>query len=236
MSSAAVLGLGTLFQLSDGEDPPVYTTIAEVVSINPDGIQREAIDVTSHDSVAPAREFIAGLMDGSSISITLNFLPADATQSDVVDNLQDDDATAIFRTYRIVWSDFGASSYTATVDTDTEEWTTDSNHGWETVQPVRFTTTGSLPTSSPQIQAGLTYFANVTGDDTFTLHATQADAAAGSNEITFTTSGSGDHTVSSVTSWTFSAMVSGFGASAMHDRQLTATPKFKITRSITIGA
>ncbi len=71
MASAVKLGLGALLKRGS-------TTIPEVVSItiNP---TRDALDVTSHDSTAPGREFIAGLV-GADVSFTGNFLPGSTNQ------------------------------------------------------------------------------------------------------------------------------------------------------------
>lgn len=234
MSSAAVLGLGTLLQLSDGGGTPVFTTIAEVTNITVGNNARDAIDVTSHDSIGPGREFIAGLLAGAELTIGLNFLPNNTTQRNLTTALQSTSSSVIFGTYRIVWPNSDGTSLTGTVNTGTDVWTT-ATHSWNTVQPIRFSTSGTLPTSTPQIVAGQIYYAGVTGTTTFKVYATQAAAIAGSGAIDFTTAGSGTHTVVSGTAWTFSAMVTGFEAAAIVDQKLTASPKFKITNSISIA-
>lgn len=58
---------GLTFQMSDGASPEVYTTIQETKSLSGLGKTNPLIDVTSFDSAA--REYIAGLADGSEISI-----------------------------------------------------------------------------------------------------------------------------------------------------------------------
>jgi predicted secreted protein len=229
--SAAVLGLGTLLQLSDGGSPATFTTIAEVTNISING-SRDSIDVTSHDSLQACREFIAGLVNGGEVQLTLNFLPQNATHTDLTTNIKA--TSSIFRTYRIVWPDFGTSSFTGTVNTGTDVWTT-AAHSWSKPQPIRFSTSGTLPTSTPQIVAGNTYFAGVASTTTFTVHQTAAAATAGTGAIDFTAAGSGTHTVTGGTSWTFSACVVGVDAAAMTDKQLTATPKFKVNASISIS-
>ncbi len=232
MSSAAVLGLGTLLQLSDGAGG--FTTIAEVVDIEVGNNSRDAIDVTSHDSVGPGREFIAGLLTAAEIVCKLNFLPNNATQRNLTTSLQSTSAATIFGTYRIVWPNADGTSLTGTFNTSTDAVTT-ATHGFSTPQPVKFSTSGTLPTTTPQIIAGTTYFAGVTGSTTFKIYTTQAAAIAASGPVDVTTTGSGTHTVGAGTSWTFSAMVTGFEASAMVDQKLTASPKFKITQSISIA-
>src|ERR1051326_4737478 len=98
MSSAAVLGIGTRFRRNG-------VTIAECVSIALAGNERAAIDVTSHDSTAPAKEFIAGMVDGAHINLTLNFLPPNSTQQNLATDLQNNGSTTIPQTFSIVWTD-----------------------------------------------------------------------------------------------------------------------------------
>ncbi len=231
MSSSAILGLGALLQLSDGGGTPVYTTIAEVTGITPLDLERDPIDVTSHDSGSGGREFIVGLLKAT-LQIGLNFLPNNATQRTLTTNINQTTYANYFGTYRVVWPD-SVTALTGTVNTTTDVWTT-ATHGWNTVQPIRFSTTGALPASTPQIVAGVFYYAGVTGTTTFKAYPTSADALASTNAIDFTGAGTGTHTVSSGTSWVFSANVSDFQASAMVDKQLTASPKFEITRSLSI--
>jgi hypothetical protein len=54
---------------------------------------------------------------------------------------------------------------------------------------VIFSTTGALPSSTPQIVAGTTYYKNGSGSN-LSIHTTVADAIAGTNRINFTTAGS----------------------------------------------
>lgn len=231
--SSAVLGLGTLLQLSDGASSPntIYTSVAEIVNIAVSANDRDAIDVTHHESTDAAREFIAGLLTGATIQLDLNFLPAHATHKDLTTNLQA--TSSIFRTYRIVFPDFGAASFATTVVSVTNLFTTASAHSWLTGQPVRFTTTGSI-TSTPQIYAGKTYYARVTGTQTFKLYPTSADATADTNVIDVTAD-AGTHTFYGGTSWTFSAHVNGFEPTAVPSDKLRASPRFKITSSLTIA-
>jgi predicted secreted protein len=233
--SSAILGYGTLLQLSDEASAPdtIFTSVAEITNVAISGNDRDTIDVTHHESLAAAREFIAGCLGGATIQLSLNFLPAHATHEDLTDNLHETTAADIFRTYRIVWPDFGKLPLTGTVNTGTEIWTT-ATHPWLTGQPVRFTTSGALPASTPQIVVGQTYYLKVIDDETFTVHVNSADAAADTNAINFTGAGTGTHTVNGGTSWTFQAHVSGFESAAKFDDKLTASPSFKITGSIAI--
>lgn len=101
MASAVKIGLGTLLKRGG-------TTIPEVVevSITP---QRDNIDVTSHDSTAPAKEFIAGLLDGGTVNFSGNFLPASTNQKLITTDLFATSSTT--NTWSIVWID-GPTTWT----------------------------------------------------------------------------------------------------------------------------
>ena len=71
MASAAEAAFGTLLNW-DGED------IAEITSISGPTETMDTIDVTSHDSTAAYREFIAGLRNGGDISLEGNLITTDA--------------------------------------------------------------------------------------------------------------------------------------------------------------
>lgn len=230
----AVSGFGTLLQLSDGAVPPatIYTSIAEIAGLTGPGVTRNAIDATHMESPGESKEFIAGFIDSGEGTLDVNFLPNDATQSDLLTNLFAS-PTNILRGYRIVWPDLGATTLTGTVAGSV--WTTSAAHGWLTGQPIKFTTTGSLPTSSPQIRLGTVYYAGVLSTTTFNVYPTSADAAAGVNQITFSSAGVGVHSVLGGTSWVFSAFVTGFPPAAPKDDRMSAQIAFKLSGLSTVS-
>jgi len=67
-----------------------------------------------------------------------------------------------------------------------------TTHTLATGEQVKFTTDGALPTG---ITASQTYYAKVINANTFNIHATRADAIAGTNPITTTGTQSGTHTL-----------------------------------------
>lgn len=67
-----------------------------------------------------------------------------------------------------------------------------TNHGLRDGKGVAFTSTGTLPAG---LTAGTIYYIRSTGANTFTLHATKADALANTGQVTFTTTGTGTHNV-----------------------------------------
>lgn len=79
MTSAA-LGYGVKLKMGDAASPEVFTTIAEIKTLE-DSDTAETVEATNHDSTGSRREYIAGLIDGDDLSFTCNYLPTNATQS-----------------------------------------------------------------------------------------------------------------------------------------------------------
>ena len=73
------------------------------------------------------------------------------------------------------------------------------------VLPVQFTTTGSLPTTVPQIKLGRTYFTRGLSTSVASLYLTATDAANDINRIVFTALGSLSSMVP-LNTWTFAAV------------------------------
>lgn len=76
--SNAFLG-NFFFKRGDGGSPEAFTTVPEVFSIGGLGEVNDLVDVTSFDS-AGSREYIAGLADGTEVTIECNFLVGNAAQ------------------------------------------------------------------------------------------------------------------------------------------------------------
>jgi len=74
-ATAADIGYNSAFGI-EGSTPGTYVAIAEVVSITPPGVTREAIEATHLKSPEAFKEFIAGLKEAGEASITLNFVPS----------------------------------------------------------------------------------------------------------------------------------------------------------------
>jgi len=71
------------FAVGTNASPQVLTAIEEVFSVSGVGKTNEQIDVTNFDSPVGTKEYIAGLADGSEITVEANYIPA-ATQQPVV--------------------------------------------------------------------------------------------------------------------------------------------------------
>ena len=74
-ATQADIGYNSAFGI-EGATPGTYVAVAEVVSITPPGMTRDAIEATHLKSPEEFKEFIAGLKDGGEASITVNFIPA----------------------------------------------------------------------------------------------------------------------------------------------------------------
>lgn len=78
MTTAAKLGLGTLFKRGDGASPEVFTTIPEINSVTGPSGTTEQIDVSHMQSTA--REYILGLPDFGEFTLEMNWLVNNAVQ------------------------------------------------------------------------------------------------------------------------------------------------------------
>ena len=95
----------------NGANPEVFTTIANVSSLNPLSITRESVDVTTLDSPAAYREFCGTLADAGDISFDLVFDPAEVSHAEATGLLsQIDDQEN--RNYRLTFNNVGGDVWT----------------------------------------------------------------------------------------------------------------------------
>jgi predicted secreted protein len=83
MSDAAI-GHGSAFAIGDGAGPEVFTEVAEVTSITPPNFVRDTVDATHMASPDKWREYVGGLRDAGTVSITVNFVPGGAAQDAII--------------------------------------------------------------------------------------------------------------------------------------------------------
>jgi len=74
------------------------------------------------------------------------------------------------------------------------------------VLPVEFTTSGALPTTSPQIRTNQTYFLYTTSTTTATIHSTAPEAKAQSDAYTISSAGTGTNNAVILNSWALSTV------------------------------
>jgi predicted secreted protein len=76
MTTQAMIGHGTLFQIFDEEaSPPGWVSVAEVTNVTPPTLARDTVDVTHTESEEKWRESIAGLKDPGEVQLEFNFIP-----------------------------------------------------------------------------------------------------------------------------------------------------------------
>lgn len=75
MTTNANIGYDSTFGI-EGATPGTYVAVAEVVSITPPGMTRDAVEATHLKSPDGWKEFIAGLKEAGEASLTLNFVPS----------------------------------------------------------------------------------------------------------------------------------------------------------------
>lgn len=73
---AGIDAFGTQWKIGDGGGPEVFTTVADVTSVDVLDMSADTIDVSAHDSPAQWREFTAGMKDGGELSMDINYDPA----------------------------------------------------------------------------------------------------------------------------------------------------------------
>jgi hypothetical protein len=236
-STAARTGYGSLLELSDGSASPltIFTALAEVAKFTDVGAKRDSLDATHMLSPGQAKEFLMALKESKQFGIEVNYLPTDATQKDLLTNLSQQTPSACYRGWRIVFPDFGAvSTNVVSLDTATDIVTIGSTApSWLTGQPVQFANVGgSLP--APLV-AGTTYYTHVLSGTTFTLHTNPADAAAGTNAVDLTTTGSGTTTANGTSNFSFSAAVCDFNFNAEPSAVLRGQIKFSVSGTLTLS-
>lgn len=75
-----------------------YEVVANCTDISGPSREREAIEVTAHDSPDQYREFVKGLKDGGEVELTLNYDPGTPTHQDLDDDFEEHE----LRSYRLL--------------------------------------------------------------------------------------------------------------------------------------
>jgi hypothetical protein len=71
------------------------------------------------------------------------------------------------------------------------------------IYPVRFTTTGTVPVSAPQIKVGITYFIRAITATTVKVYSNSVDAAHDRNSFVLATVGTGTNNIVVLNTWSF---------------------------------
>ena len=225
MATSALSAHGTLVQYGDAASPEKFTTLAEVVTIDPPEQAAPEIDVTSHDSVA--NEYIlSSCEDSGEFSIEANYI-GDATDTAVLGKL-----AGAATNWQLCFPNWGAGPKTGTFTTT---FATDivnvATHGLTTGQPVRVTTSGAdLPAP---LAIGTTYYVIYVAAGTFKLATTNALAVAGT-EITITDDGTGTHTLQVGTRLSMAALVKTHKLNTDRTDKIGVNIGVRVTDALTI--
>lgn len=222
MTTSAKKAFRTLLQYGDGGTPELFTTLAEVTSLEPPEATAKEVEVTSHDS--EAAEFILSYVDEGEISGECNFVN-DATQTAARAKVG---GTA--SNWQMCFPLWGASTVTFTANASTDRLSATS-HQLRTGQPVQFASTGTLPAP---LEAGTTYYVIFVDANTIEVAATNAAAVAGT-KVDITDTGTGTHTINKSKRLSFSGLVKSDKSNAPLDGQLGVVFGIKITGSANLS-
>jgi hypothetical protein len=229
MTTAAKSSFGAKLLYGDGATPELFTAVAEQVTITPPTLTGQTANVTNHDSPLdsggrPCEEFIPTTINPGTVQSAGNWTAA-ASQVIAETKLKSGAAG----NWVLAWPNFGSTTVNFTFSGDQ---ITASSHGLVTGQPVRVTSTGTLPSG---VVVGTTYYVRAVDTDTIQLHATNAAAIANTGAISLT-SGSGTHSVNRGSRLAFAGIVTGDGwqldANSQQKQEFTIT----ITGAATLTA
>jgi len=223
MTTSAKSGFGTKLQYGDAASPEKFTTVAELINIDPPEMSDVDIDVTSHDSPDATEDINSGCVDHGEIVSEGNFVN-DATQTAVRGNVG-----GAVGNWQLCAPNWGARTKTFTANASTDVVTA-AGHALTTGQPVRLTTTDTLPAG---LSANTTYWVHYISADTFTLHTTNAGAVADSGKVDITDTGTGTHTVQIGTRLDFAGNVKAFKSNAPLRGALGYSFKIRVTAAVT---
>ena len=110
-ASQAQIGYGTLLQRGNGAAPEVFTTIAEVTSVDFAGPNVKTEDATNMGSPGGYMESIPTLIDPGEATIALHFLQADAGQKALLADCK----AKVLRNFQCVWPNGAVRAFAAYV-------------------------------------------------------------------------------------------------------------------------
>ena len=111
----AETAFGTLLRRGDGGTPETFTTIAEVEDISGPDMSVDMVDVTTQTSPGGWKQKLPTLLDGGSVTFSVNLLNSDATHNQST-GLQADMKNRTQRNYRLVFPDASYYGFAAFVN------------------------------------------------------------------------------------------------------------------------
>jgi hypothetical protein len=95
----AAIGYGVKFQRGDGASPEVFSDIAEVKDVKFSGPTLGTVDATHSASPNSYKEFIPSLIDPGDMDVTLQFIPGNSGQKNLIADL----AAKTLRNFKVQW-------------------------------------------------------------------------------------------------------------------------------------
>ncbi len=130
MADKSFIG-GVTIKMGDGADPEVFTPLKKVNGFPGLGKTNPLVEDSSFDSV-DAREYIAGLADGSEITMAQSFLPDNVQQKLLISNVDN----RVNTTFQAVVDNGENDILTFTFSTVPLSWT--FNPSWEDKNNIDF--------------------------------------------------------------------------------------------------
>jgi predicted secreted protein len=110
MATGALFAHGTFLKIGDAATPTEnFTTISEVTDLSGPSLSLAALTATSHDS-GGWKEIIGGILDGGSVTLSLNFKPTHATHSYTA-GLIKDMVNRTLRNFQLIFTDSGTTTW-----------------------------------------------------------------------------------------------------------------------------
>ncbi len=104
------LGYGVVLKRGDAASSEQFTAIAELFNLSGPSLGLDTVETTHTASTGAYREYIAGLLEAGEVSAEVNFLPADATQTEAAGILLDLKNRTL-RNWQIIWTDAGPTTW-----------------------------------------------------------------------------------------------------------------------------
>ncbi len=107
----ATLGFGVVLKRGNAASPEVFTAIAELFNLSGPSLSMDTVQSTHTQSTGDYHEYLAGILEAGEVSAEVNFLPADATQTEAAGILLDMKNRTL-RNWEIIWTDSAPTTWT----------------------------------------------------------------------------------------------------------------------------
>lgn len=84
MTTEAMIGYGTVFEMAQQATPSTFVAMGEVINVDPGEDDDEEVEATHYTSPDRTREYIAGLTTPGEMTVEGNFIPGSATDLAII--------------------------------------------------------------------------------------------------------------------------------------------------------